>query len=250
MLSALLPETAELHPREIVKSYWRKNWPENGGSKGDFDASWQTALRDGVIPNSARPRVEKKPNAANIPDYANPAAGTEVNFRPDPTIHDGRFANNSWLQELPKPITKLTWDNAIIIGPGMAKAKGLETRTESVGGGEHGRAVAQVAELTVNGKTVRGAVWVQPGHADDSITVHLGYGRERGGRVGARTGFNFYSAWTAAHGWTATGADLKPAGDEYILACTQGALPHARSPAGSPGDARRIRKEPRRAQKG
>ncbi len=222
VLSALLPETAELHPREIVKSYWRKNWPANGGSKGDFDASWQTALRDGVIPNTARQHVDKKPNTANIPAYKAPAAGTEVNFRPDPNIVDGRFANNSWLQEQPKPITKLTWDNAIIIGPAMAKAKGLETKNESTGGGEHGRMVAQMAELTVNGQKVRAAVWVQPGHTDDSITVYLGYGRERGGKVGAKTGFNFYPARTTATPWIASGGDLKGTGDEYILACTQG----------------------------
>jgi molybdopterin-containing oxidoreductase family iron-sulfur binding subunit len=219
LMAALLPEAAELHPREIIKNYWRKNWPQNGGSTGGFDSGWQVALRDGVIANSARPRIEV--NAGNIPAYKAPAAGMEVNIRPDPTIFDGRFINNSWLQELPKPITKLTWDNAIIVSPATAKAKGLEYRMESTGGGEHGRAVAQMAELTVNGKTVKGAVWVQYGHADDSITVHLGYGRRKTGKVGAGTGFDAYPLRTTTAASTATGADIKGTGEEYILACTQ-----------------------------
>jgi MoCo/4Fe-4S cofactor protein with predicted Tat translocation signal len=221
VLSALLPELAEMNPREIVKNYWKKNWPANGGSVGSFDSGWQLALRDGVIPNTARAKIDKQPNAANIPAYKAPVAGAEINIRPDPTIFDGRYSNNSWLQELPKPITKLTWDNAIIVSPATAKAKGLETRMESTGGGEHGRTVSEVAELTVGGITVRGAVWVQPGHADDSITVHLGYGRDRGGKVGAKTGFNMYKIRGSSAAWNAIGAELKATGEEYILACTQ-----------------------------
>src|SRR5206468_12457061 len=117
-------------------------------------------------------------------------------------IFDGRFANNGWLQELPKPITKLTWDNAIIVSPKTARDKGLMHRIDSTGGGEHGRVVAAVAELTVGGRKVTGPVWVQAGHADDSVTVYLGYGRERAGKVGHQTGFNAYAVRGSDAPWT------------------------------------------------
>ena len=243
LLSALLAETAETHPREIVKAHWRKNWPANGGSAGGFDAGWQAALRDGVIPGTAAARADRQPAPAGIPAYTAPAAGMEVNFRPDPLVHDGRYANNSWLQEVPKPITKLTWDNAIIISPNTAAALGFGTertvrsedgkttyktrgpRVDSTGGGEHGRTVADVGELTVGGRTVRGPVWIQVGHADDSVTVHLGDGRQKGkgGRVADEAlGFNAYTVRGTEAPWVATGAQLKKAGnDTYLLASTQ-----------------------------
>ena len=103
LLAALLPDRGgELNARSIIKEYWRKNWPANGGSVGDFEAAWQHALQDGVIPGSARAKVDKQPNAGGIPAYSAPVAGLEISFRPDPAIYDGRFANNGWLQELPE----------------------------------------------------------------------------------------------------------------------------------------------------
>src|SRR5262245_5776834 len=215
------PTEAPTNPREIVKAFWRKNWPANGGSTNNFDAQWQRALQEGVIPNSARPRFEKQPDPAGIPAYTAPAAGLEVNFRVDPTVYDGRYANNGWLQELPKPITKLTWDNAIIVSPNTANAKGLNVKTQSTGGGEHGRQVADVAELTVGDKKVRAAVWIQPGHADDSITFHFGYGRQKCGRVGQNTGVNSYAVRSSDAPWNKVGVQLTGTGDTYILASTQ-----------------------------
>jgi MoCo/4Fe-4S cofactor protein with predicted Tat translocation signal len=221
LLSALLSEQAETTPREIVKAYWRKTWPGNGGSVGGFDSGWQVALRDGVIPGTAAARVDKQPNPAGIPGYVAPTGGLEVNIRPDPVIFDGRFANNSWLQELPKPVTKLTWDNAIIVSPKMAREKGLLHRIDSTGGGEHGRVVSAMAELTVGGRKITGPVWVQSGHADDSVTVHLGYGRERGGRVASQAkGVNAYAIRGSEALWTTVG-DLKKVDGDYILASTQ-----------------------------
>jgi len=221
VFSYFLSEQADLSPREIVKGHWQRIWPKNGGSVGTFESGWQAALRDGVIPNTARPRVNGQPNAGNIPAYKAPATTIEVNLRADPTIYDGRFANNAWLQELPKPITKLTWDNAIILSPRTAESLGLKSRIESTGGGEHGRAMAPVAELTIGGRSVKGAVWIQPGHVDNSATVYLGYGREKGGKVAHGTGFNAYLLRTADLAWNVVGADIKPTGGEYILACTQ-----------------------------
>ena len=95
-----------------------------------------------MVPGHGRRRRRPRRRLAAHPRHVAPAAGAEVNFRPDPTIFDGRFANNGWLQELPKPVTKLTWDNAIIVSPKTAKQKGLMPRPEYTGGGEHGRVVA------------------------------------------------------------------------------------------------------------
>ncbi|HJZ58565.1 MAG TPA: TAT-variant-translocated molybdopterin oxidoreductase [Gemmataceae bacterium] len=224
LIASIIPERppeAPTSPREIVKAFWRKNWPANGGSTTNFDAAWQRALQDGVIPNSARPAVDKQPNPGAIPPYTPTAAGLEVNFRPDPAVWDGRFANNGWLQELPKPITKLTWDNAIIVSPTTAASKGLNVGIQSTGGGEHGRQLADIAELTVGGRKVRAAVWIQPGHADDSITFHFGYGRQNGGRVLKNAGFNAYTVRTSNSPWNAVGAEIAGTGETYLLASTQ-----------------------------
>src|SRR5438477_9666079 len=92
----------------------------------------------------------------------------EVVFRPDPTLYDGRFANNGWLQELPKPVTKLTWGNAALMSPATAKRLGLMAGSGKPGinGGEHGQAIVDVVELIVQGRTVNAPVWAVPGHAD------------------------------------------------------------------------------------
>ncbi len=220
LLAYLVGDRTELNPREIVKGYWKKNWPASG-SKVDFDAAWQHALQEGIIPNSASARVDKQPNAANIPAYTAPVAGLELTLRPDPAIHDGRYLNNGWLQELPKPITKLTWDNALIVSPKTAEKHGFKINIESTGGGEHGRSVADMAEITVGDKKLKAAVWIQPGHADDSITLHLGYGRQKGGKVAKGTGFNAYAVRTSGAAWNALGVKIAGTGETYLLASTQ-----------------------------
>jgi anaerobic selenocysteine-containing dehydrogenase len=108
----------------------------------------------------------------------------ELNIRRDPTIYDGQFSNNGWLQELPKPMSKLTWDNAIQIGPKMAQRLSIATE--------------DVVELELNGKKITGPVWIQAGHPDNSVTITLGYGRTRAGRVGTAQGFNAYALRTTA----------------------------------------------------
>ncbi|RPJ83535.1 MAG: 4Fe-4S dicluster domain-containing protein, partial [Acidobacteria bacterium] len=141
---------------------------------------------------------------------AAPSGGSalEIIFRPDPSIYDGRFANNAWLQELPKPLTKLTWDNAVLCSPALAER--LELANEDV------------VELQYRGRKVLGSIWIVPGHADGCVTVHLGYGREAGGRVGERLGFNAYSLRTSDSPWSGSGLALKKTGEKYALACTQG----------------------------
>src|ERR1019366_7802175 len=119
-------------------------------------------------------------------------------FRPDPTIGDGAFANNGWLQELPKPFTKLTWDNAAIISPATAERLGLASE--------------ETVALQYRGRTVAAPVWVLPGQANDCVTVHLGYGRTRVGRVGTGTGFNGYALRTTDAPWFDTGLKLVKTG--------------------------------------
>src|SRR5262249_60936336 len=96
----------------------------------------------------------------------------EIRFRPDPTIYDGRFANNGWLQELPKPISKLTWDNAVMLAPQTAKRLSLTNE--------------DVVKLEYRGRSIEAPVWSQPAHVEDTATPHYGYARTRAGRRGTR----------------------------------------------------------------
>ena len=183
----------------------------------DFDAFWRKSLHDGWVTGTTsspkqvtlRPayQASSKPAEDMFYTLAVPR-DIELNFRRDPSIYDGRFSNNGWLQELPKPLTKLTWDNPIMIGPAMAERLKLNFK--------------DVAELEFNGKKVKGAVWIQAGHPDNSITVFLGYGRTRAGRVGTGTGFDVYPLRTSQAPWFADGAKLTPTGETYELASTQG----------------------------
>jgi molybdopterin-containing oxidoreductase family iron-sulfur binding subunit len=175
-----LERTAQ-SPREIVKQYWAKNW-----KSGTFsEVAWEKALQEGIVPGTASAAVAKAPTTNNLPAAKAASGGVELNFRADPTLYDGAFANNGWMLELPKPVTKLTWDNAIILSPKLAKAFGVDgTTIKSTGGGEHGRATVDMAELKIGKYTLKAAVWIQPKMADDSITIHLGSGRDRAGKVG------------------------------------------------------------------
>jgi Fe-S-cluster-containing dehydrogenase component len=146
------------------------------------------------------------PGAPGLPSAPLVAPAFEVNFRRDSTIYDGRFANNGWLQELPKPVTKLTWDNAALIAP--VTAEGLDL------------ANGDIIEVQHEGRRLRIPVWINPGHAQDAITISLGYGRTRAGRVGNATGFNGY----VLRGTTAPtfgAAEIRKTGDAYRLVNTQ-----------------------------
>ena len=147
-------------------------------------------------------------------------SGLEISFRPDPCVLDGRFANNGWLQELPKPITKLTWDNAVLVSPATAdriKAANKPAFT----GGEHGEIVSDVVELRYQGRTIRGPIFAVVGHPDDCATVHLGYGRTRAGHAGTGPGFNANAIRTSDALWHGHGLEVVGTGDTYPLACTQ-----------------------------
>jgi molybdopterin-containing oxidoreductase family iron-sulfur binding subunit len=191
---------------DAVREYWQGQ-PQAAGR--DFEAFWRTALHDGVVPGTAAPEVAVMAGDV-VPEseIRGGGDGLEISFVPDPTVYDGRFANNPWLQELPKPLTRLTWDNAVLIAPATAVRLGLATQ--------------DVVEIARGDRRVRGAVLVQPGHAPDAVTVHLGYGRTRAGRAADGAGFNAYLLRTSDAPWCAAGVELRKTGDTYLLAGVQG----------------------------
>jgi len=209
----------------------------------DFESWWRKCLHDGFVPNTALPAktVSLKSdwasllsqNAAGAP--ALPANSFELIFRPDPSIYDGRFANNGWLQELPKPLTKITWDNVALVSPNTAKKMGcLPPNYEE---GQHGReAYVDTITLTHRDKSIaqQVPVWVLPGQPDDVITIHLGYGRTKAGRVGSQYqyitdpdsplphgGFNAYDVRFSDAPWFSSGAIISKTNERFVIASTQ-----------------------------
>jgi MoCo/4Fe-4S cofactor protein with predicted Tat translocation signal len=201
----MFTETPQQSAYDIVRSYWAS---QHQGT--DFEAWWRRAVHDGVVPNSALPAKSFNIQGAAITEHAQPrrlGGKLEVIFRPDPSIFDGRFANNGWLQELPQPITKLTWDNAAIMSPATAHRFDVET------GG--------MVELEYQGRRLRAPVWIQPGHANGAVTLHLGYGRTRAGHTGTGYGFNPYGLRTAKALWQDVGLDARKISGSYLFATTQ-----------------------------
>jgi MoCo/4Fe-4S cofactor protein with predicted Tat translocation signal len=200
---ALLNGQADANGYDLTRAYWQKQ------HSGDFDAFWRKSLHDGWIERTtfAAKSLQAKEGNFTAPAASDPNA-IELNIRRDPTIWGGEFSNNGWMQELPKPMNKLTWDNVVSIGPKMAQRLGITTE--------------DVVELELNGKKITGPVWIQAGHPDNSVTITLGYGRTRAGRVGTAQGFNAYELRTSAAPWIASGVKITKTGATYKLASTQG----------------------------
>src|SRR5208282_6065991 len=176
---------------DIVRGYWQKQ--HNGA---DFQQFWRTSLHDGWIEKTtfAAKQISAKAMNEGASLYTLERPLIEVNFRRDPSVYDGQFSNNGWLQELPKPMSKLTWDNAVLIGPRMADREGIKSM--------------DVVTLELGGRRITGPVWIQAGHPDHSVTVHLGYGRRKAGRAGTGVGFDAYALRTTNALWFATGGKL------------------------------------------
>ncbi|MFN0007837.1 MAG: TAT-variant-translocated molybdopterin oxidoreductase [Planctomycetota bacterium] len=175
---------------------------------GEFEANWRRSLHDGLIRSTQFDLLGGSARTGSIGDSSAGLAGElEIVFRPDPTIWDGRFANNGWLQELPKPITKLTWDNTAQVSPATAQRLGV--------GNE------DVVELELDGRKVRAPIWIVPGQADQTVVVHLGYGRTKGGRLAEGAGFNAYLLRTTKAMWSAPGLKVTKTGDKQKLSSTQ-----------------------------
>jgi MoCo/4Fe-4S cofactor protein with predicted Tat translocation signal len=231
---AAMSDRPERSGHDIVRDFWAAQTggrTPQGAPTPQFEATWRRWLHDGVMPNSAfAPKnvsARTSVGAELVPpvSVAPPAGPTkvgpyEIAFRNDPSILDGRFANNGWLQELPKPITRLTWDNAVLTSPATAD-KLKATESPAFQGGEHGQIITDVVELTFKGQSVRGALFAVAGHPDDCVTVHLGYGRSRGGRVAAGAGFDANRIRTSDALSFGAGVEIALTGERFSLACTQ-----------------------------
>jgi MoCo/4Fe-4S cofactor protein with predicted Tat translocation signal len=218
-LVATLTGDEALSSHEIVKGYWQAQ----GAPKGqNFEDYWEISLHNGLMADTALPPItlplqrgflEQSPTPATVE-----ANDFELTFRPDPTIFDGRFANNFWLQETAKTVTRITWDNAVMMSPATA--------------GRHGLNHGDYVTLRYGGREVSGGVFLAIGQADNAITVHLGYGRWRiytprvtvgpAGSLGETYGFNGYALRTSAAPWIANGpVQVENTGRKYTFAEVQ-----------------------------
>ena len=179
------------------------------------ESAWRRALERGFLPDSELPpvKVDARPLAWGAPSAA--AEGLSLRFLPDPCVWDGRLANLGWLQELPKPITKLTWDNVIGVAPKLAEEQRLSN--------------GDVVRVTLGQQVIVGPVWIMPGHAERTLSLYAGYGRTRAGRVGDDQGYDIAPLRTADEPWLSRGATLERTGEYLPLATTQPQhIPHGK----------------------
>ena len=200
-----------------------------------FEDRWRKYVHDGFIPNTFSTAKSVSVNTAFLSQPAQLSQGNgtlEINIRPDPNIYDGRYANNGWMQELPKPLNKVTWDNVALVSPGTAQKLGVnqDREHEMFAGGEQGvtfvntkgtNQFSDLVTLTYQNGTIKNVpVWVTPGQPDDVITIFMGYGRTRAGKVGDGIGYNVFDVRrTDAMDW-ASGSVAKT-GERTTISSTQ-----------------------------
>ena len=209
----------------IVRQHWQMR--AQGSGVSDFETYWTEALRAGVVPNTAarpiqvalRPGLDSElaprsapataapPTAAAVQRMPDSSQPLTVLFRPDVYLWDGRFADNGWLQEMGRPFTRLTWDNAALISPRTARRLGLSS--------------ADLVAVDLGGRSLQVPVWVLPGQADECVTLPLGYGRRRAGPVGQGVGFDAYQLRTQAAPWQVHGALLRKLAGRHEFAPIQ-----------------------------
>jgi molybdopterin-containing oxidoreductase family iron-sulfur binding subunit len=194
----------QTNPYDIVRTAFANNV-----SGSSFEVAWKKFLFDGYLRDSTAKKIDQV--NVGFGQFATDtvvtlsASNFEVIFYGDAKMNDGRYANNGWMQELPDPITKLTWDNAVLVSRKTARELGVQN--------------GDVVEITLNGRSVKGPIWTQPGMADYSLGLALGYGRERAGRVGSGVGFNAYQIFNGKY--IETGATVRKTGETHTLATTQ-----------------------------
>lgn len=202
-------------PLQQLKDVWRSRGGAAAGDTAAFEKAWRKSVHDGVVAESrspARPTtiaggattavasaIDSKPIGSST--------NLELTFAPDPSTYDGRFANNGWLQELPKPLTKLTWENAALTSPRTAARLDLKS--------------GDIVELRAGGRTLEVPIWITPGQPDDSLAVSMGYGRSLAGRIGSGIGANVFGFRPARTEWFVGGVELVKTGRRTDLAVTQ-----------------------------
>jgi len=182
--------------------------PSAAAAGSPFELAWRKALHDGWVANTAfAPKTLGAPKSgAMTPAVA--VSGIEISFKPDSSLYDGRYGNNGWLQELPKQVTSMSWDNAALMNMDLMGKLGIEEN--------------EAIELTLNGRKIITPVLMSPGHPNDAVTVHLGLGRRaEAGRVGAGVGFNAYALRTADQPLSAAGLTIARGKGLYDLCVTK-----------------------------
>jgi MoCo/4Fe-4S cofactor protein with predicted Tat translocation signal len=246
---ALIGGITPSSPYEIVRETFR-------AIGGDNENHWRKFLHDGFLADSAaraasatHDPAELKKALAELKAPPSPtAASLDVVFYRDAKMDDGRNNNNGWLQELPDPITKLTWDNAVLLSPATAQELGVFSKERATG--QNQKFFNSKVEITLNGRKIVGPVWIQPGLADHTIGLALGYGREKTGRVGTGTGFNAYKLRSSDAMYYASGASVKDTGDKsYELATTQSHWSMEGRPVVREANLEQYRKNPKFAQR-
>ena len=196
---------------DLVRGYWQNQASGGhlGGATANFETYWETSLNNGTLDGTAPPAKQVSLNATSTagPSASPAAGGLEIVLRPDPSVWDGSFANNAWLMELPRPFSKLSWDNALLLSPATAARQGLKRE--------------DVVKVEVDGRQVEAPVFIQPGVAVGSATLYLGYGRSRAGGVGNGVGVNAYAIRTSNALSVAGGVSLTKTGAKYHLVTTQ-----------------------------
>jgi molybdopterin-containing oxidoreductase family iron-sulfur binding subunit len=206
-------------PYDIVRETFRTFVPA-----AEFEKRWKQFLHDGFLAGSAPPPVQAGLDSAAVgkairalaPPVAPSPNKLEVTFHRDYRVDDGRFNNNGWLQELPDPITRVTWENVITLSPKTARELGVDFKNPA---GDN--LSVPVVTIELDGRSLEAPVWVQPGQADNTVGLALGHGRWRTGRVGRQSGFNAGGLRAAGAMHFAPGARLTPAGRTHPVAVTQ-----------------------------
>ena len=190
-------------PLGLLKARWRGD----GEDAAAFETRFSEALRQGFWAGSARPAETVALTQAAPPAPAPPVGGIEVLFRPDPTIWDGTHADLAWLQELPKPLTKVVWDNVVAVSPRHAEREGIAT--------------GDVLRIEAEGRAIEGPAWILPGQADDTVTLTLGYGRAVPDHLSRGLGYDAGPLRPVGTSWRLSGARLAKTGRRSMPATTQ-----------------------------
>ena len=211
----------QTNPHEIVRETFR-----GFSREADSELAWTQFLRDGFLANTAARHEEHPLHASNIAAFAAALASAppvapvkdslELVFHRDYRVDDGRYNNNGWLQELPDPITKVTWENVFTMSIRTARELGVYFENK-----EHASLEVPRARIEWQGRVVEGPVWLQPGQADFTIGLALGYGRAQTGRVGKNSGYNAYALRPSASRHGGVGAKLTPISGTHPIASTQ-----------------------------
>ena len=192
---------------DTVKNVWKSTIIKSG----NFEREWEKALHDGLYKKPILKKVNVKPIAkvstAILNDYSLDNDMFEIVFTPSSSVYDGRYANNGWLQEIPKPVTSLTWDNAALISMKVAKKLNIKN--------------GQMLEINVGNNSIKIPAFITPGQNQKSITLELGYGRKFSGRIGNEVGFNVYPLRDSTNPSFILNGSIKVLNETYPLASTQ-----------------------------